>query len=455
MASNVRDMTHGKPAKLLIEFALPLMVGNILQQLYTMVDTIVVGQGIGVQALAALGAVDWLNWMVLNIIIGFTQGFSILTSQFFGAGDHKNLKKTVAMSVILGVILAAVTTLGSQISAVSLLHLLNTPPDIIDMALQYVRVSFAGIIVVMTYNLLSSTLRALGDSKTPLYAMAIAASINVVLDVLFVIVLKLGIASAAAATLIAQIFSCFYCYRAFKKIPVLKLSKSDWEPERMLIVKLLKLGTPMAFQNITIAVGGLIVQSVVNGFGFLFVAGFTATNKLYGLLELAATSFGFSMATFSGQNLGAGKIHRIKQGMRSGIAISFVTSAIISAAVILFGRHIVAMFVSGSPEQVAAVVDIAYQYLFIMGSLLFVLYLLYLYRSALQGMGDTIVPMLSGIAELIMRIAAVMLLPRYVGQQGVFYAEIFAWFGADFILISAYYIKIRRLSKQFHPASDE
>lgn len=455
MASNIRDMTSGKPAKLLVEFALPLMVGNILQQLYTMVDTIVVGRGIGVQALAALGAVDWLNWMILNIIIGFAQGFSILVSQFFGAGDQRNLRKAVSMSALLGVILAVVTTVASELAAVSLLHLLNTPEDIIGMATQYIRVSFAGIIVVMAYNVLSSTLRAMGDSKTPLHAMAIAAAINVVLDVLFVIVLGMGIASAAVATLIAQIFSCIYCFIAIKKIPALKLTKSDWEPEYRIITKLLKLGTPMAFQNVTIAIGGLIVQSVVNGYGFIFVAGFTATNKLYGLLELAATSFGFSMATFAGQNLGAGKVHRIKEGMRSGIFISFLTSAVMSAIVILFGRQIAALFVSGDPEQVAAVVSIAYQYLFIMGSMLFILYLLYLYRSAIQGMGDTIIPMLSGVAELIMRIAAVMLLPRLMGQQGVFYAEIAAWIGADLILITAYYIKINRLSKRFHQPSGE
>lgn len=450
MASNIRDMTSGKPAKLLIEFALPLMVGNILQQLYTMVDTIVVGRGIGVQALAALGAVDWLNWMILNIIIGFAQGFSILISQFFGAGDQKNLRKAVSMSALLGVILAVVTTVASELAAVSLLHLLNTPEDIIGMATQYIRVSFAGIIVVMAYNVLSSTLRAMGDSKTPLHAMAIAAAINVVLDVVFVIVLGKGIASAAVATLIAQIFSCFYCFHAIRKIPALRLTKSDWEPESRIITKLLKLGTPMAFQNVTIAVGGLIVQSVVNGYGFIFVAGFTATNKLYGLLELAATSFGFSMATFAGQNLGAGKVHRIKEGMRSGIFISFLTSAVMSAIIILFGRQIAALFVSGDPEQVTAVVSIAYQYLFIMGSMLFILYLLYMYRSAIQGMGDTVIPMLSGVAELIMRITAVVLLPCFIGQQGVFYAEIAAWIGADLILITAYYIKIHRLSKLFH-----
>lgn len=457
--ARTRDMTTGKPAGLLLSFALPLMAGNICQQLYTMVDTMVVGQVLGVEALASLGAADWLNWLVLGIIMGFTQGFSILISQRFGAEDQDGLRKVTAMSTLLSAVIAVVVTVSSLLLAEPVLRLLNTPDNVLPGSLSYLRIIFSGSVIVTAYNMMASILRAMGDSRTPLYAMLVASVVNIGLDLLFVMGFHWGIPGAAAATVIAQGCSCLFCLAVLRRMTVLRMTKTDWHPDGCLCRRLFQLGLPMAFQNTVIAVGGLVIQFVINGFGFLFVAGFTATNKLYGLLELAATSFGFSMATYAGQNLGAKKYRRICEGMRSALKMAVATSVIISAAMIAFGKPVLLLFISGEPGEVAQVLDIAYTYLFIMCCLLSVLYLLHLYRSALQGMGDTVIPMVSGIAELTMRIGCALLLPIWLGQYGIYFAEIAAWVGAVVILVTFYYIRIHHLlhgipDKRIHVTHD-
>ena len=440
-------MTEGRPLGLIVAFSLPLMLGNVFQQLYTVVDTMVVGQALGVGALAALGAADWLNWMVLGTIQGFTQGFSIKMSHEFGAGVYDKLRKTVANSILLAILSSVVLLLISQAAARPVLELLQTPDAIIGDSLTYLRIMFAGIPVVMAYNILAAILRALGDGKTPLYAMVVAALINVALDLIFVLVFHWGIAGAAGATVIAQVCSGIFCLVSILKLPVLAFSREDFRMEGRLCLYLMKLGLPMAFQNAIISVGGMIVQFVVNGFGVLFIAGFTATNKLYGILEVAATSYGYAMVTYTGQNLGAKKIERISKGMHAAILVAVVTSAVIAAAMLLFGKAILGLFVSGSPEEVAETLNIAYHYLAIMSVFLPVLYILHVTRSCLQGMGNTLLPMLSGIAEFIMRTGTAMLLPLVFGAEGIFYAEILAWLGADVILVASYIVQMRKLKR--------
>ena len=440
-------MTEGRPLGLIVAFSLRLMVGNVFQQLYTVVDTMVVGQALGVGALAALGAADWLNWMVLGTIQGFTQGFSIKMSHEFGAGIYDRLRKTVANSILLAILSSVVLLLISQAAARPVLELLQTPDAIIGDSLTYLRIMFAGIPVVMAYNILAAILRALGDGKTPLYAMVVAALINVALDLIFVLVFHWGIAGAAGATVIAQVCSGIFCLVSILKLPVLAFSRSDFRMEGRLCLHLMKLGLPMAFQNAIISVGGMIVQFVVNGFGVLFIAGFTATNKLYGILEVAATSYGYAMVTYTGQNLGARKIERISKGMHAAILVAVVTSAVIAAAMLLFGKAILGLFVSGNPEEVAETLNIAYHYLAIMSVFLPVLYILHVTRSCLQGMGNTLLPMLSGIAEFIMRTGTAMLLPLFFGAEGIFYAEILAWLGADVILVASYIVQMRKLKR--------
>lgn len=445
MSSKVQDMTSGSPARLIMLFAIPLMLGNIFQQLYTMVDTIVVGQIVGVQALAALGAVEWVMWLVLGVASGMTQGFSILIAQYYGAREIKDLKKALAHSYILTAILAAAVLVVSQSGAYGLLRFLNTPENIIGMSMSYLRVVFCGIPMIAAYNIFASALRAMGNSKTPLTAMILAAIINVVLDILFVAQFHMGVAGAAAATVIAQSFSAVYCFLVLRKINIVKLEKSHFSKDTVLDKKLLKLGTPIVFQNVIIAVGGLVVQYVVNGYGFLFVAGFTATNKLYGLLEMAAISYGYAIVTYVGQNLGAKRPDRIKKGVRASAVIAAITSAVISVVMIFWGKTILSLFISGDPKQTQQVLEIAYHYLFIMACFLWILYFLYVYRSALQGLGDTVIPMMSGVAEFVMRVGVALLLPLAMGENGIFYAEITAWTGAAVLLAVNYYRRVKTL----------
>ena len=449
MASNIKNMTEGNPGKLIFAFAIPLMAGNVFQQLYTVVDTMVVGKFLGVQALAALGAAEWLNWMMLGTIQGFTQGFGIQMAQDFGAQDYKRLRKTVGGSALLALISAILLVLIGQLIARPVLTLLQTPNEIIGNTLLYIRIMFLGVPIVMAYNLLACILRSLGDSKTPLQAMVIASLLNIGLDILFVFGFQWGIAGAAVATLIAQAFSSVFCLIRIRRVEILHLTRDDIRLSGALAAKLLGLGSPMAFQNAIIAVGGMIVQAVVNGFGVIFIAGFTATNKLYGLLEIAATSYGYSVVTYVGQNLGAGKIGRIKSGTKASVILACLTSLVITAVMILFGKLILGSFISGTPEQVEEAMKIAYFYLVIMSVFLPVLYILHVVRSAIQGMGNTFLPMLSGVAEFIMRTGSALLLPALVGEIGIFFAEILAWAGADVVLITSYFIVIRKIENMY------
>lgn len=439
MAVHVKNMTTGKPGKLILAFSLSLVAGNVFQQLYTVVDTMVVGKYLGVSALAALGASDWLNWLMLGVIQGLTQGFGIKMAQDFGAGRMDDLKRSVGSAAVLSMLSAILLAAAGQVFARPVLTLLQTPQEIIGYTLLYLRIMFAGVPIVMLYNLLACILRSLGDSRTPLNAMIVASMTNIVLDYLFVLGCGWGIAGAAAATLIAQAVSSVFCFFHIKRITFLKLSRTDFHLRRDLSARLFMLGLPMAFQNGIIAVGGMIVQFVVNGYGVIFIAGFTATNKLYGLLEIAGTSYGYAMVTYVGQNLGAGRHDRIRSGMRAAMGIAMATSAAIAVCMLVFGKYLLGLFISGSPEVVKQTMQIAYFYLSVMSVCLPILYVLHVTRSALQGMGNTLLPMMSGVAEFVMRTLSVIFLPRLMGETGIFFAEIAAWIGADVVLVISYF----------------
>ena len=447
MNTKIKDMTVGSPLKLIISFALPLMAGNIFQQLYTVVDTMVVGKALGVDALAALGATDWLYWMWLGMIQGVTQGFGILMAREFGAKQFKNLRSVVGSSMSLSALSALLLLILGQIAAEPILVLLNTPPEIMDGSLLYLRIMFLGIPIVMAYNLLATILRSLGDGQTPLYAMIVASISNIILDLIFVLVFHWGIAGAAIATLVAQGISSVYCLLKIKKIEFLTLHKSHFALKPALAGRLLSLGSPMAAQNAIIAIGGMIIQGIVNGYGVAFIGGFTAANKLYGVLEIAATSYGYAMITYVGQNLGAGKIDRIRTGMKWATTVALATSALIAAVMLAFGQHIVGAFISGTPEEVTAATQVGFTYLSIMSICLPILYILHVSRSAVQGMGNTVLPMISGIAEFIMRTGGVLLLPALIGENGIFIAEVSAWLGADLILVPSYFVMIKRITE--------
>ena len=445
MATRIKNMTEGKPLPLIVSFALPLMVGNVFQQLYTVVDTMVVGKALGVTALAALGAADWLNWLMLGIIQGLTQGFAILMAKEFGARQYDSLRKVVGNSTILAAVSAVVFLGIGMWLAKPVLTLMETPAEVMDGALLYLRIMYLGIPIVMAYNLLACILRSLGDGQTPLNAMIVASFTNIALDLLFVLVFKWGIAGAAIATLIAQLVSSLFCLWHIRKLDILALKPSDYRIHLPMAKQLMVLGTPMAFQNALIAIGGLFVQRVVNALGVVFMAGFTATNKLFGILEIAATSYGYAMITFAGQNLGARKPERIRKGMRAALVVAVLTSMVISALMLIFGKAILSLFISGTPEEVAQTLYIAYYYLALMSIGLSILYVLHVTRSAIQGMGNTVMPMVSGIAELAVRMTCAVVLPMLLGDMGILYSEVLAWVGAVCVLIPSYLVCIKKL----------
>lgn len=443
--AKTRDMTQGAPLKLLAAFALPMLLGNLFQQLYNMVDMMVVGRFVGYEALAAVGAAGSLDWLVLGIVTGMSQGFTILIAQHFGAKEMATVRKTSAMSIVLAALTALIGTALSLIVTVPLLRLMDTPVDIIGAAHDYLRIIFSGIPIIVAYNLFAAILRALGNSRSPLIALIIASLTNIVLDVVMVVQFDLGVKGVAYATVIAQSLACLYCLIVLLRLPMLRFERSDWRPDWKILGQLLKLGLPIAFQNGIIASGGIILQTIVNGFGKVFVAGAATAYKLCGLMEQAGVSFGQAVGVFTSQNLGAGKKERIREGVRSAHKLSLSVCAVISISMLIFGRQLVSLFVDGEPDIILQVVDVAYQYLCVMSVFMVALYLLFIYRAALQGMGDTFIPMMSGIVEMVMRIGMALLLPRFLGEFGVYIAEVSAWTGACILLAVVYYKRMRAL----------
>lgn len=449
MASAAKDLTQGKPIKLLLGFALPMMLGSAFQQMYTMVDAAIVGRFLGVEALAAVGAVDWFHWLVLSLMIGCAQGFTIIPSQRFGARDGQGLRRAAGTAILLTGILGAVLTAVILPLVRPILRLMDTDGAIFERSASYVSVLFGGILIVAAYNVLAALLRAIGNSRDPLIAMVIGACVNIVLDLLFVAVFHWDVVGAAAATIIGQ--GCAFVYTLVRVLrePALKLSRRDWKPERPLLWQEFRLGLPMALQNAVIGVGGMAIQQVVNGYGYVFVAGFTATNKLWGLLELAAINYGYAVSSYTGQNLGAGKFGRIKSGVRAGSLLGAVSGVAVGGLMLLIGRFLVGLFISSEdPAIVEQAVSVAYEYLAVMAIPLFILYLLYVFRAALQGSGDTVTPFLSAVMETVLRVAVVHTLPALLGQRGIFLAEPLAWLSADIILLPAYFLRMNRLRKR-------
>ncbi len=442
--SQTLNMTQGKPLKLLVRFALPLMFANVFQQLYTVVDTAIVGRGVGMNALAAIGCVDWLNWLVLGIAYGFTQGFSVRVAQKYGEGDERGMRVFMGQSALSCGILAVVCTVISQICLPLFLRFLRVPDNLSPMSELYTRILMGGLPVVFFFNYCSAMLRAVGDSKTPLIATAVASITNITLDIVAVFVLKWGIAGAAVATLIAQCLSGAICLVKIMHTPELRFGKEELVLQREIQKNLMGIGAPAAIKNVIIALGGIAVTAVVNTFGTSFIAGFTATGKLYGLLEIAALSYGYAITTYVGQNYGAMRFDRIKAGMKSATVLALITAVIIGAAMFLFGRSITMLFISSSDPVMAAEAGyVAYVYLCVMASFLPVLYMLYLFLSALQGLGDTVKPMISGGIELVFRVVVSLFIAWTGYEMGIFGAEISAWVGATVYLVYHYCKRIK------------
>ncbi len=446
MASTT-NMTQGKPMKLLLLFALPLMLSNIFQQLYTVVDTAIVGQGVGMDALAALGTVDWLNWMMLGVAAGYTQGFGVRMSQAYGRMDPEGLKRTLGVSVRITAVLAVAGTVVAQAGLPLFLDLLQVPGDLRPTSELYSRIIMGGFPAVAFFNLVSAVLRSVGDSKTPLIAMVCSALTNIALDLLTVFVFDWKVAGAAGATVFSQLLAGIICAVKIAKTPELRFAKAHLQPDKTLLRDLIKTGTPLAIKNVIIALGGMAVQSVVNSFDDMsFIAGFTATNKLYGLLEIAALSYGYAVTTYVGQNYGAMAYGRIKSGMKAATILSLISAAVIAAVMFLLGKPITMLFISREDMALAAQAgQTAYLYLCTMSAALPVLYILYVYLSALQGIGSSGSALVSGIIELCLRVGVSLYIAWTGWRNGIFIAEVGAWFGAAVFLVLSYLHKIRQM----------
>lgn len=443
----VRNMTEGNPATLIFCFAMPLMLGNLFQQVYTITDAIIVSKGVGVDALAALGSADWYNYLVLGAVQGLTQGFAILIAQFFGGQEYENLRKACAHSVKLSVICALLLTVVAQLSVGPVLTLLHVNASVRQDAELYIRIIFAGIPAQTLYNFCAAELRALGNSRDPLIAIVVSSLLNIALDILFVFVLSFGIGGAAVATILSQMISGIYCFLVVKKVEYLHFSKADGRGDLRLDRRLLKLALTVMLMNNIISIGGMIVNSIVNQLGVAFIAGYTATNKLYGALEMAAIAYGYAILTYIGQNLGAKRYDRIRQGFCYALIIAFATSAVVSSFMILFRHHIIGLFIPASGEEAMQATGYAIQYLLIMSSALPVLYLLHITRNTLQGLGNTKMSMVSGLAEFSMRTFMAIVMTRSLGGIAIMWGEVLAWFGADLVLVGALLYEFRKLKE--------
>lgn len=433
----VKDMTKGNELKLIFLFSLPLMLGNIFQQLYTVCDTIIVSRHLGVQALAAIGCSDWLTWMGISVVTGLAQGFSIPIAHAFGTHDRQNVRNCIASLAINAIVSTVVLLLIIFPFLPKILVLLKAPTQVLPMALTYTRVIYLGLFATMFYNILASILRAFGNSKTPLHAMIIASLCNVALDILFVMVLNFGIIGAGVATILAQILAglfCLYHVLRLKEFMPHKICKdmSYYKTQY-------RLGIPMALQNVLIAIGGMVLTSAVNEYGTYFLAGFTAMNKLYGVLEISAVSYGYAMVTYTGQNYGARKFDRISSGVKKVVLLSVVTALMISIILWIFGPFFLSCFISVSSKGANQAMHYGLTFLRWLTVCLPILYLLHMYRSTIQGLSNAVIPMVSGLFELLMRISGALILPRFFGKAGLYPVEVLAWIGAVIILIPSYY----------------
>lgn len=439
-----KDMTSGSPAKLILFFTIPLLIGNLFQQLYNMADTFIVGRTLGVNALAAVGCTGSIMFFIIGFAQGLTSGFSIVISQRFGAGDMEGVRKSFATGILLSAGVTVLLTVLSVVFTRPLLSLLHTPAEIIDDAQSYLVVIFGGIGASVLFNLLSNSLRALGDSRTPLIILIIACVLNIILDYLFILCFHMGVQGAAVATIVAQLVSGLLCIFYIKKsFPLFRLMRGDWKITSGDLYSHLRIGLPMGFQSSIIAMGTLIIQFSLNNLGALAVAAFTAAQKVDAIATMPVLSFGMTMATYAGQNYGAHKIDRIRKGVVqcSFISVSFSIAA--GLANILAGHMLAGVFVTGQPE----VIDHAHTYLTINGAFYFVLALLYIFRFTLQGLGQSFVPTFAGIMELIMRSIAAVILATTFGYTGACWANPLAWLGSCIPLSIAFFLTMRRLIK--------
>ncbi len=443
----IKDMTVGNPAKLILGFTLPLLAGNVFQQLYNMADTIIVGRTLGYKALAAVGGSSGsIMFLVFGFFFGLTSGLAVITAQRFGAHDEEGVRRSVATSTVICSAVTLLVTLLCVGGMRFILRLMDTPEEIFNDTCNYLVVIFYGAWTLVFYGMLSSIIRALGDSRTPLYFLIVSSIVNVILDLYFILNMKSGVAGAAWATVIAQGLSGFLCLIfMIRKFPILRLHLRDWEFNGAFYREHLRVALPMAFQFSVTAVGVLILQRALNGFGPVAVAGYTAACRIDQLCVQPLFSFSIAMATFAAQNYGAGNIARIRKGLYQCSAMAIAFSLIAGALLITFGSLLTAWFIG---EQNAGVIRCSQIFLNTSASCYTILAMLLIYRNVQQGMGFAFIPFMAGVVELVLRVAGAFGLAGWLGYLGVCLSNPLAWVGATAILAWDYCRTMRRLRRE-------
>ena len=441
-----KDMTSGKPIKLIWNFTIPLLIGNLFQQLYNMADTFIVGRTIGVHALSSVGSTGSIISLILGFANGLTAGLAIPLAQRYGAKDYLGVKRSFYVSILISAVVAILLTILSMVFCRQILEVMQTPAEIIDGAYDYLMVIFAGIFSSMAFNLLSNIFRSIGDAKTPLYFLVIACIMNIILDIVFIAGFGMGVEGAGYATVLSQIFSALACILyIWKKIPILRLNSKDFVAESSDVREHVRISFPMAFQSSIIAIGAIIIQITLNQLGATAVAAYTAAQKIDQVAILPMMSFGVTMATFVAQNYGAKKYDRIWRGVRDCIKLSLTFAISVGIILNLFSPIFIRAFVGVGHEEV---VELGAIYFITNGTMYSLLSLLFIYRYTLQGVGKTFTPTVAGIMELCMRAFAAVVLSNLYGYTGATMANPLAWLGSLIPLIIAYYLFKNKFPKE-------
>ena len=432
------DMTKGSPLPIILRFMLPLMIGNIFQQLYNMADTIIVGRFVGPDALAAVGSTGTIMFLVLGFSQGMSTGFSVLTSQRFGAGDENGTKRSVANGILLSAFVIIIMTALSLSGMRSLLRLMNTPENIMEDAYTYISIICMGIVASVFYNLLSSYLRSVGNSRIPLFSLILSAFLNVALDLFFIINLNMGVAGAAWATNISQGISAILCIvYIYKKVPVLTPEKKHWRLDKWDTKRQLSIGIPMALQFGITASGTIVMQSAINLFGSTAVAAYTAANKFQNLIMQGMIAMGQTMATYSGQNFGKGNIKRIRQGVRLALGTTVVYSLLCSILAVVGLPFILKLFFSGEVD-IADMLPWAKTYIYICAAFYIPLSTIFIFRNTMQGCGYGFLPMMGGAAELLARLVMAAFAIGFLNYPLACACDPAAWISASLFTGIAY-----------------
>ena len=440
-----KDMTKGSPMRLILGFAVPLLFGLIFQQFYSMVDTIIVGQRLGVDALAAVGATGSVNFLIIGFCMGVCSGFSIPIAQEFGARHEANMRRYVANCVWLSIIFAVVMTILVAILCRPILELMRTPDNIIDSSYSYIFIIFLGIPVTYLYNMTAAILRSLGDSRTPVIFLVMAAVLNIFLDLLCIIVFQMGVAGAAIATVVSQAIAGICCLVFIcKKFTILRITKDEWKWNRQFVVKLCNMGIPMGLQYSITAVGSVVLQSAVNGIGSGAVAAVTAGGKLNLMLVCPFDAMGSTMATYGGQNVGAGELERVDRGLKSCVLLGIIYALIAGVVVYAAGKYLLLLFLDADE---AVILNNAYTFIRINAVFFISLALVNIVRFLIQGMGYSKLAVFAGAFEMLARGLMGFVLVPFFGFRAVCFANPLAWVFADAFLIPAY-IHVRKKTAQ-------